>query len=76
MVTIMLKLLLGVVIEVFVAVLIAGLILALAIPLLNANELAGAGDIMGRTIITSVLVGAVAVALFRPGSAIRSSLKR
>jgi hypothetical protein len=67
----MLKLLLGVVIEVFVAVSMAGLILALAIPLLNRNDLLGSHDITARTIIIGVLVGAVAVALFRPGSAIR-----
>jgi len=72
----MLKLLLGVVIEVFVAVLLAGLILALAIPLLNRNHLADAGDITGRAIIIGVLVGAVAVALLRPGSTIHRHLKR
>ena len=37
----MLKLLLGVVVEVFVGVSLAGLILALAIPLLNRNDLPG-----------------------------------
>ena len=72
----MMKLLLGVVIEVLVAVLLAGLILALAIPLLNRNDLAGAGDITARTIIIGVLVAAVAVALFRPGSAIHRYIKR
>lgn len=72
----MLKLLLGVVIEVFVAVSLGGLILALAIPLLNWNDLAGANDITARTIIIGVLVGAVAVALFRPGSAIHRYMKR
>ena len=40
----MLKLLLGVVVEVFVGVSLAGLILALAIPLLNRNDLQGAND--------------------------------
>ncbi len=71
----MLKLLLGVLIEVFVGVSLAGLILALAIPLLNRNDLQGANDITARTVITGVLVGVVAVALFRPGSAIRRYMK-
>ena len=72
----MLKLLLGVVIEVFVGVSLAGLILALAIPLLNRNDLQGANDMTTRTIIIGVLVGAVAVALLRPGSAIHRYMKR
>jgi hypothetical protein len=72
----MLKLLLGVVIEVLVGVLVAGLILALAIPLLNRNDLVGANDIAARIIIVGVLVGAVALALFRPGSAIHRYIKR
>ena len=71
----MLKLLLGVVIEVFVGVSLAGLILALAIPLLNRDDLQGAND-STTTVIISVLVGAVAVALLRPGSAIHRYLKR
>jgi ABC-type Mn2+/Zn2+ transport system permease subunit len=69
----MLKLLLGLVIEVFVGVLLAGLILALAIPLLTRNDLAD--DVASRIIIVSVLAGIIAVALFRPGSAIRRYLK-
>jgi len=72
----MLKLLLGVVIEVFVGVSLAGLILALAIPLLNRNDLQGASDSATTTIIIGVLVGAVAVALLRPGSAIHRYMKR
>jgi hypothetical protein len=72
----MLKLLLGVVIEVCVAVGLAGLILALAIPLLNRSALIGANDLKGTIIITGVLVGAVAVAVFRPGSTIRRYCKR
>jgi hypothetical protein len=71
----MLKLLLGVVVEVFVAVSLAGLILALAIPLLNSQDLLGAG-VMARIIIVGVLIGAVAIALFRPGSAIHRHTNR
>jgi hypothetical protein len=65
------KLLLGVVIEVFVGISLAGLILALAIPVLNRHDLLGADVITARIIIIGVLVGAVAVAILRPGSAIR-----
>ena len=72
----MLKLALGMVIEVFVGVALAGLILALAIPLLNRNDLLDAHNITSRTIIIGVLVGAVGVALFRPGSAIHRYMKR
>jgi uncharacterized protein YqgC (DUF456 family) len=74
-VTIMLKLLLGVVVEVFVGVSLAGLILALAVPLLNRNDLQGASH-STTTIIVGVLVGVVAVALLRPGSAIHRYMKR
>jgi hypothetical protein len=72
----MLKLLLGVVVEVFVGVSLAGLILALAIPLLNRNDLQGANDSTTTTIIIGVLVGAIAVAVLRPGSAIHRYVKR
>jgi hypothetical protein len=72
----MLKLLLGVVIEVFVGVSVAGLILALTIPLLYYNSLPGANDSTTRITIVGVLVCAVAVAIFRPGSAIRRHMKR
>lgn len=72
----MVKLLLGVVVEVLVAVALAGLILALAIPLMNRNNLVEANDLASRVVITSVLAVAVAVALFRPGSAIHRYLRR
>jgi hypothetical protein len=71
----MLKLLLGVVIEVFVGVSLAGLVLALTIPLLHHDGVPAAND-MTRVIIIGVLVCAVAVALFRPGSAIHRYMKR
>lgn len=72
----MLKLLLGIVIEVLVSVALAGLILALAIPLMNRNDLMNGNDLASRVVITGVLVVAVAVALFRPGSAIHRYIKR
>jgi hypothetical protein len=72
----MLKLLLGIVVEVLVAVGLAGLILALAIPLMNRNGLMNGNDLASRVVITAVLAGAIAVALFRPGSAIHRYIKR
>ncbi len=72
----MLKLLLGVLIELFVGVLVAGLILAMAIPLMNRNDLAGADDITATAVIVGVLAVAVAIALFRRGSAIHRYLNR
>jgi hypothetical protein len=72
----MLKLLLGVVIELFVGISLAGVILALTIPLLHYSSPPGAHDSATRTIIIGVLGSAVAVALFRPGSAIRRYTKR
>jgi hypothetical protein len=72
----MLKTLLGVVVELLVAVGMAGLILAVAVPLLTRTDLVGANDISTRAVITGVMIGAVAIALFRPGSAIRHHMKR
>jgi len=70
------KLLLGVVIEVFVGVAFAGLILALAIPLINRTADVAANDVMARAVIVGVLALSIAIALFRPGSAIRRFTKR
>jgi hypothetical protein len=72
----MLKLLLGAVIEVFVGVSLAGLVLALTIPLLHHDGVPGANDMITRVVIIGVLVCAVALALFRPGSAIHRYMKR
>lgn len=66
----MLKLLLGVLIEILVSVTLAGLILAFVVPLLNRSHLPGANGITAAAVIVSVLIAAVAIALFRPGSAI------
>ena len=71
----MLKLLLGVVIELLVSTMVAGLILALAIPLLNRSNMVGANDATARIMIIGVLIGALAIALFRPGSAIHRYIK-
>ena len=72
----MLRLLLGVVVEVALATLLAGLILAAAIPLLNRGGLVTVGDLTSTIVIVGVIVGALAIALFRPGSAIRRHRKR
>ena len=67
----MTKLLLGMLIEAFIAVSLAGVILALVVPALSLVDSAGQPDLTATIIIVSVLVAAVATALFRPGSAIR-----
>ena len=72
----MLKLLLGICVEILVAVLFAGLILALAVPFLNRSVPDGAGESALAAVIIAVLAGAIGVALFRPGSAIRRHIKR
>jgi hypothetical protein len=72
----MLKTVLGVVIEVLVAAALAGLLLAVVVPLVTRRNLVDANDIATRAVITGVLVGAVALALFRPGSVIHRRLKR
>ena len=70
------NLVVGVVIELFVAVAFAGLILALAIPLLNRTAEVAANDVRASVIIAGVLGLSVAIALFRPGSAIRRHIRR
>ncbi len=70
------NLLLGVIIEVFVGVAFAGLILALAIPLMNRTADVAANDVMASAVIIGVLALSIALALFRPGSAIRRFTKR
>ena len=69
------KLLLGVLIEVFVAVSLAGIVLALVIPVLNRSGSAGARDPTTAVVIVGVLVAAVALAVLRPGSALRRHVK-
>jgi hypothetical protein len=69
-------LLLGVVIEVFVGVAFAGLILALAIPLMNRTADVAANDVVARAVIVGVLALSIAIAIFRPGSAMRRHIGR
>ena len=70
------SLLLGIVIEVFVGVAFAGLILALAIPLMNRTAQVAANDALAKAVIIGVLGLSIAIALLRPGSAIRRYTKR
>jgi hypothetical protein len=71
-----LRLLFGVVVEVVLAMMLAGLVLAAAIPLLNRGGLITIGDLTSTIVIVGVIVGALALALFRPGSTIRRHLER
>ena len=72
----MLKLLLSIIIEAFVGVSLAGIILALLIPALGLSDSVGRRDLTVISIIVGVLVATVAVALFRPGSALHRYVKR
>jgi len=56
MVTVMLKLLLGVVIEVFIAVSLAGAILGLLIPALRLSQAVGKGDVRVIVAVVGVLL--------------------
>lgn len=76
MVTVMLKLLFGILIEVFIAVSLAGAILALLIPALHLSQAVGTGDVRVLVAVVGVLLASVAIALFRPGSAIHRYIKR
>ena len=72
----MMKLLLGVAIEIFVGVSVAGGILALLIPALTLSDAIGEHDRGVIAAVVGVLIVSVAVALFRPGSAIRRYARR
>ena len=71
----MLKLLVGIIVEAFIGISLAGVILALVIPL-GFSEALVQSDLAGTIVIVGVLVAAVAVALFRPGSALRRHFER
>lgn len=72
----MMKLLLGVGIELFIGISVAGGILALLIPVLSFSDAVGARDRVAIAVVVGVLFVSVAVALFRPGSAIRRYARR
>jgi hypothetical protein len=70
------KLLLSVMIEVLAGVSVAGVILAVVIPALGRFGPAGQRDPTSTIVVVGVLAASVAVAIFRPGSAIRRYMKR
>jgi hypothetical protein len=70
------KLLLGMFVEVFIAISLAGIVLALVIPALRSLESAAEPDVTMTLVVVGVLVSAVAIALFRPRSAIRRHFDR
>jgi hypothetical protein len=70
------KLLLNVIIEVVIAVSLAGVVLAIAVPALHSADLLGANDLTSMIVVVGVLVVAVAIALFRPGSAVHRHIRR
>ena len=70
------ELLFGVIVEAFIAVSLAGAILALVIPALSLTQAVGKGDVRVIVAVVGVLLALVAVALFRPGSAIHRYMKR
>lgn len=72
----MLKLLAGIFVEVFIGVSVAGIILALVVPVLNGSGFVGQGTSAVTIVVVAVMLGAVTVALFRPGSAIHRYLRR
>ena len=55
---------------------LAGAILAVVIPALSLTQAVGKGDVRVIVAVLGVLLGSVAVALFRPGSAIHRYLNR
>jgi hypothetical protein len=69
------KLLLSVIIEVIIGVSLAGVVLAVAVPMLHSANLLGANDLTSTIVIVGVLGVAVAIALFRPGSAIHRHIR-
>jgi hypothetical protein len=61
------------VVEAIVGISVAGALLAIVVPLLIEHSVIAPGDGAGVVLITSVLLLAIGVALFRPGSALRRS---
>jgi hypothetical protein len=71
----MIKLILSVLVEAVLGLAVAGIALAIAVPLMIRNELLTSGELPTSILVTGVIVCAVAVMLFRPGSALRRSAK-
>ena len=69
----MLRLMVVLVVEAIVGISVAGALLAIVVPLLIEHSVIAPGDGAGVVLIASVLLLAIGVALFRPGSALRRS---
>lgn len=69
----MLRFMAIVVVETVIGIALAGALLAVIVPLLIEYHMIAPGDMAGAALIASVLIMAICVALFRPGSALRRS---
>jgi len=69
----MLRLIAVLALETVVGIAVAGAVLALIVPLLIEHSVIAPGDAAGAGLIGSVVILAICVALFRPGSALRRS---
>ncbi len=72
----MAKLFLAIVFEIVLALGVAGVLIAIVIPLMVHADLMQPGDFTAAAIILAILTLAIAVALFRRGSAIRRHADR
>ena len=71
----MYKLILHVLAEISIGLALAGLLLGTSVPLLMKTGIITVGDRTGTIIITTTLLAAVVVMVFRPGSALNSRAK-
>ena len=72
----MFRLLMLVAFETAIGIAAAGVLLAVAIPMMVRRHLIMPGDVAGSVLISVVLIGAIALMLFRPGSAINRFVSR
>ena len=71
-----LKLILAVVVEAILGLAVAAGILATVVPVLLRRGLIAAGDAPGFIVVVVVLISCMAVAILRPGSALRQRTKK
>jgi len=71
-----LKLILAVVVEAIFGLAVAAGILATVVPVLLRRGLIAAGDAPGSIVVVLVLISCMAVAILRPGSALRQRTKK
>jgi len=72
----MFRLLMLVAFETAIGIAAAGVLLAVAIPMMVRRHLIMPGGVAGSVLISVVLIGAIALMLFRPGSAINRFVSR